>query len=77
MLLKAAPVNSEGIATGVTRNKVIIELSETQIAHLQEADKLFLKLSIASTNHRENNPIVLLTTDKIALQLTLKGQLEY
>lgn len=77
LLLKAAPVNSEGIATGVTRNKVIIELSETQIAHLQEADKLFLKLSIASTNHRENNPIVLLTTDKIALQLTLKGQLEY
>jgi len=77
LLLKSGSVDADGIVTESTNNTAIIELTERQIEHLQEADELFIRLSIASSGFKDDKPVVLLTTNKISMHITLKGQLKY
>jgi len=77
LLLKSGSVGTDGIVTESINNTAIIELTESQIEHLQEADELFIRLSIASSGFKDDKPVVLLTTNKISMHITLKGQLKY
>ncbi|MBI9062229.1 MAG: hypothetical protein JEZ14_09580 [Marinilabiliaceae bacterium] len=77
LLLNSASVGADGIVTEATNTTAIIGLTESQIVHLQEADELFIRLSIASSGFKDDKPVVLLTTNKISMHITLKGQLKY
>lgn len=76
-LLVGAEVDSEGIVSKTTTHTEVIELTDSQIEKLQEADELFIRLGIVTTDYENKTSVVLLTTNQISMHITLKGELNY
>ena len=76
-LLVGAEVDSEGIVTKTTQHTETIELTDSQIEKLQKADQLFIRIRIVTSDYEKNTSVILLATNQISMQITLKGQLKY
>lgn len=75
-IMKAAPVNSEGIATGITRTEEFVPMSAARFVRVREAKKAFLKTSF-TTAQDGNVPVKLLATDNTVVKMGVKVKTKF
>ncbi len=73
-IIDAAEVDSRGIVSGKSMKKEEIELNTEQIEKLNTIDKLIIRLGLKSSNYEQNQPVVILTNNELAVQISLKGE---
>ena len=71
LLMEAAPVNSEGVATGTARTENLIPMSAARFDRIRAAKKAFLKTSF-TTAQGGTVPVKLLATDQTTVKMGLK-----
>jgi hypothetical protein len=67
-LIKSAPINSEGIATGITRTEEFIPMSAARFDQIRTAKDALLITSFTTANDGETY-VKLLSTDKIVVKM--------
>ncbi|MBC7777111.1 MAG: hypothetical protein H7246_16885, partial [Phycisphaerae bacterium] len=70
-VIRAAPINSQGIATGITRTEEFIPMSAARFDRIRTAKDAFLKTSF-TTAEDGNTFVKLLATDKIVVKMGIK-----
>ena len=70
-IIQSAPINSEGIATGVTRTEEFIPMSSARFDQIRNAKDAFLKASF-STALDGSTFVKLLATDKIVVKMGVR-----
>jgi len=76
ILMEAAPINSEGIATGSTRTENFIPMSIARFDRVRRAKQAFLKTSF-STAQGGTIPVKLLATNEATVKMGLKVKTKY
>ncbi len=72
-VMEAAPINSEGIATGNTRTEHFIPMSAARFEGVRKAKKAFLTTNF-STAQNGTVPVKLLATNSVALKMGIKAK---
>lgn len=75
--INAAGVNDEGIVSSITEGKEDIGLTNEQVEKLRTADKLFVRMTLQTTNYADKQVVVLLKENELAIQIALKGVINY
>lgn len=70
-IIRSAPVNSEGVATGITRVEEFIPMSAARFDQIRTAKDAFLKTYFTTANNGETF-VKLLATDKIVVKMGVK-----
>lgn len=70
-VIRAAPINSDGISTGITRTEEFIPMSAARFDYIRTAKDALLKTSFTTANNGETF-VKLLATDKIVVKMGLK-----
>ncbi len=70
-IIRAAPINNDGIATGITRTEEFIPMSAARFDRIRAAKDAFLKTSF-TTADGGNTFVKLLATDKIVVKMGIK-----
>jgi hypothetical protein len=75
-VMEAAPVNSEGIATGVTRTEHFIPMSAQQFERVRQSKKAFLTTAF-TTAQNGTIPVKLLATNDVTIKMGLKAKTKF
>lgn len=75
-LLKAAPVSTNGIVTTAVTDEAKIELDAEKLKNLGKAEKLIIRLKLATTDHDKEQNVLLLTNYKLNFDINIKGKLK-
>ncbi|MCU4173650.1 hypothetical protein [Carboxylicivirga sp. N1Y90] len=75
--INAAGINDEGIVSSITEGKEEIGLTNEQLEKLRTADKLFVRMTLQTTNYADKQVVVLLKENELAIQISLKGVINY
>jgi len=70
-VIRAAPINNEGVTTGITRTEEFIPMQAARFDRIRLAKDAFLKTSF-STAEEGNTFVKLLATDKIVVKMGIK-----
>ena len=70
-LIRSAPINSEGVATGITRTEEFIPMTAARFDQIRTAKDALLKTSFSTANDGETF-VKLLATDKIVVKMGMK-----
>lgn len=69
------PATGKSSAPALGRERIV--LSESNIANLQQTEKLILQLQLKSTNYDASQVVVLLANNRILLKVSLVGELKF
>ena len=75
-IMKAAPVNNDGVATGITRTEEFVPMSAARFQKVRAAKKAFLKTAF-TTAQDGNVPVKLLATDQTTIKMGLKVKTKF
>ncbi len=70
-VIRAAPINGNGVATGITRTEEFIKMSAARFDLISKSKDAFLKTSFTTANGG-NTFVKLLATDKIVVKMGIK-----
>ncbi|MDO8368029.1 MAG: hypothetical protein Q7T20_14605 [Saprospiraceae bacterium] len=70
-LIRAAPIDANGVASGITRTEEFIPMSAARFDNISKAKDAFLKTSFTTANGGETF-VKLLATDKIVVKMGMK-----
>ncbi len=71
LVIRSAPINSEGVANGITRTEHFVPMTAARFERVRTATKAFLKTAF-TTAQDGNIPVKLLATDKTTVKMGLK-----
>ena len=75
-IMEAAPINSEGIATGITRTEKFIPMSSSRFETIRQTKKAFLKTAF-TTAQNGSVPVKLLATDNVTIKMGIKAKTRF
>ncbi len=75
-IMKAAPINSEGVATGTTRTEQFVPMTAARFTRVRESKKAFLKTAF-TTAQDGNIPVKLLATDQTTVKMGIKVKTKF
>ena len=75
-VMEAAPINSEGVATGTMRTEHFIPMSAARFEGVRQAKEAFLTTSF-TTAQNGNVPVKLLATNKVTLKMGIKAKTKF
>lgn len=70
-IIRAAPINNDGVATGITRTEEFIQMPAARFDRIRTAKEAFLKTSFTTANGGDTF-VKLLATDKIVVKMGIK-----
>ena len=70
-IIRSAPVNAEGVATGITRTEEFVTMTAAEFDRIRSAKDAYLKTYFTTANNGETF-VKLLATDKIVMKMGLK-----
>lgn len=70
-VIRSAPINSDGITTGITRTEEFIPMTAAQFEKIRLSKDAFLKTAFTTANNGETF-VKLLATDKITVKMGIK-----
>jgi len=70
-VIRSAPINSDGITTGITRTEEFIPMTAAQFEKIRLSKDAFLKTAFTTANNGETF-VKLLATDKITIKMGIK-----
>ena len=70
-VIRSAPVNGDGVSTGITRTEEFIPMTAAQFDRIRTAKDAFLKTSFTTAN-QGSTFVKLLATDKIVIKMGIK-----
>lgn len=75
-VMEAAPVNSQGVATGIQRTEHFIEMSAARFERVRQAKQAFLK-TFFTTAQGGTVPVKLLTTNSVTVKMGIKARTRF
>lgn len=75
-VMEAAPVNSEGVATGIKRTEHFIHMPAARFEVIRQAKKAFLKTAF-TTAQGGTTPVKLLSTNDVTVKMGIKAKTKY
>lgn len=70
-IIQSAPINNEGVATGVTRTEEFVPMSAARFENIRTAKDAFLKASFTTANGGDTF-VKLIATDKIVVKMGIR-----
>lgn len=71
LVIRSAPVNAEGLASGITRTEEFVTMTAARFDHIRTAKDAFLKTAFTTANNGETF-VKPLATDKIVIKMGIK-----